>query len=365
MSDALAVTVNNDRVLGANSWRRQLILGLLPLLAGFGMLAGIVFVPLALKGNADFRQFYAGGYIMRTGLRHGLYDSGVQRDVENRVVSNSTQVLPVNHPAYEYVFLAPLSLLPYRQAYFAWAALNTAVMVFCGIRIARSLNDGWLALALVAGFTPVWGTLMHGQDSIWLLFFCLLSFESRDEFTAGALLGMTAFRFHLLIPVLVLYVLWRRWRFLKGALLTSGVLAAISVWLVGIQESWLYVRSAAMTTEVRKGLPVNLYGLAQAVVGPRHPHTALLIAGTCATAALWYACRQKPSLDLALLVIPLASYHLLLHDLVILLIPISRRIRESSAAILQFLLPALGFTPLAFVSGTPSALMLIGTGREQ
>jgi hypothetical protein len=109
---------------------------------------------------------------------------------------------------------------------------------------------------------------------------------------------------------------------------------------------------------------VNLYGLAQAVVGPRHPHTALLIAGTCATAALWYASRQKPSLDLALLVIPLASYYLMLHDLVILLIPISCRMRENSAAILQFLAPVLGFTPLAFVSGAPSALMLVGESRE-
>ena len=347
-----------------NTWQRQLVLGLMPLTLGFGILAATVFVPRALNGNADFRQFYAGGYMMRTGLHHSLYDSRLQKEIENSVVSYSDRVLPVNHPAYEYVFYSPLSILPYKQAYAFWLTLNLLVLTYCGIHVARWINDPWLALALVAGFAPVLATLMHGQDSLWLLLFCILSLESTGDFTAGALLGLTAFRFHLLIPILILYALWKKWRFIEGALLSAGSLAAISVWLVGINGSLLYLRTAISSTEVRQGFSANAYGIVQALVGPQHAHIAQVIAGACAIASLWYAARQKPSLDLALLVIPFASYYLMFHDLVFLLIPLSRRIRESSAAVLQFVVPVLGFTPLAFLSSVPSALMLLSEGRR-
>lgn len=357
-SHAVSLRVNR------NSWERQLVLGALPLTLGFGMLAAAVFVPRALKGNADFRQFYAGGYMIRAGLRHSLYDSRLQREAENLVVSNSPQFLPVNHPAYEYLLLSPLCSLPYRQAYALWAAINVAVLAYCATRIFRSINDGWLALALMAGFTPVIATLMHGQDSLWFLLFCILSAQSNSDFRAGAFLGLTAFRFHLFIPVVILYALWKKWRLVQGALLTSSALAALSVWLVGIDGSVAYLRTAVTSTEVRQGFPVNAYGLLQAVFGPQHPHAALFIAAGCAVAALWYAARQKPSLDLALLVIPLASYYFMFHDLVILLIPMSRRIRESSAALFQYLLPVLGFTPLAFLSAVPSAVMLFTESRR-
>lgn len=341
-----------------NSWRRQLVIGLLPLTLGFEILAAVIFVPRALSGNADFRQFYAGGYMVRTGLRHSLYDPNLQRKIEDSAVSYSAQVLPVNHPSYEYVFFSAFSAVPYRQAYLLWGLTNLIVLAFCGVRIARWIGDKWLAIALVGGFAPVAATLMHGQDSLWLLLFCVLCADSPDEFRAGALLGLAAFRFHLLVPILILYVLWRKWRFVGAALLSAGTLATISVSIVGVKGSLLYLRTAASSTEVHQGFPVNAYGLAQAIAGPHHPRAALFMAGACAIASLCYASRQKPSLDLALLVIPLASYYLMLHDLVILLIPISRRIRVSSAAVLQFLIPVLGFSPLAFLAGAPSIFML-------
>lgn len=348
-----------------NPWQRQLVVGLLPLTLGFGLLAAAVFVPRALNGNADFRQFYAGGYILRAGLRHSLYDPRVQTETENSIVSPSTQVLPMIHPAYEYLFFAPLSLLPYKAAYALWLVVNLLVLAYCGLRISRLVNDPWLALALVAGFAPVLATLMHGQDSLWLLLFCLLSLDATTDFRSGALLGLTAFRFHLLIPVLIVHALWKKWRFVAGALLTSASLAVISVLLVGMKGSLLYPRTAASSTDVRQGFSPNAYGIAQALLGTHHPHVALFIAGACAIAAFWYASRQEPSLDLALLILPLASYYLMFHDLVILLIPLSRRIRESSAAVAQYLVAILGFTPLAFLSAAPSALMLFGQQRRE
>jgi hypothetical protein len=333
-------------------------LGLLPLLAGIGLLAGTVFVPQALKGNADFRQFYAGGYMIRVGMRHQLYNQHAQCEVENRVVATAAQLLPINHPAYEYLFFAPLTWLTYKQAYTVWMTINVIILTFCGVEMAQVLDDGWLALSLFAGFAPVWATIMHGQDSIWVLFFLVLSLRSASEYSRGVLLGLTAFRFHLLIPVLVLYALWKRWRFLQGALLASTALAALSVWLVGLDGSMLYIKSAVALTTLTKAFPVSIYGLLEAIAGPRHTTSAMIGAGACAMIALVYAARRQPSLDIALLVVPLASYYLLLHELVILLIPIGLRLRRNSGAIIQFLAPILGFSPLSFLSGAPAGLML-------
>ena len=331
-----------------SGWQRQIILGLFPLFAGVSILAACVFVPQALKGNADFRQLYAGAYMVRTGLRHQLYDLDRQREIENRVVSPSAQVLPVNHPAYEYLFFMPLSLLAYRWAYGTWAAINVLVLAFCGTRLAHIL-DRWAAFALLAGFAPVWATLMHGQDSVWLLFWLLLSSEAKSERTAGLLLGMTAFRFHLLIPLLVIFALWKAWRVIFGALLAAARLGIVSVWLVGIRGSLLYLKAAAASTEVRNGLPVNPFGICQAILGRQHVRAALVLAFRFAVAAIWYASSRKPSLALALVTLSLASYYLMPHDLVFLLIPLSVLLRRSWASVFQFGISVLGlFPPIAF-----------------
>lgn len=345
-------------------WQRDAILGLFPLLAGICLIVAVVYVPQALGGNADFRQLYAGARMLRMGLRHELYEPEVQRQVENAVVSPSPQLLPINHPAYEYLFFLPLTFLGYGRAYASWAALNTVVLSFCATRIARTL-DPWLTVALVAGFAPVWATLLQGQDSVWLLLFFLLANDSESDFKRGAFLGLTAFRFHLLIPVLVMYAFWGRWRCVLGSILSALPLALLSVWLVGIRGSLRYVQMAAASTEVRKGAPANIYGFFQTLFGG-HSHSALLFAVAAAFLTFWFASRLKPSLASAILLIPVASYYVMLHDLVILLIPLTVFLRRGYAAILQFALVIVGlFPPAAFVCGLPSGLMLFEEGQKR
>ena len=340
-----------------SGWQRQTILGLFPLFAGMSIIAGCVFVPQALNGNADFRQLYAGAYMVRTGLRHHLYDLDVQQQIENRVISPSAQVLPANHPAYEYALLAPLTFCSYRSAYWAWLFLNLVLAFVCARQLARSL-DPWLAVALVGGFVPVACALLQGQDTVWMLFVFMLAWSSSTEFKTGALLGLGAFRFHVLIPVLLVYMLWGKWRVLKGLLLTAAPAAVGSVLLVGISGSLRYLREASSSTEVRNGPLANVYGLCQALWG--HNRLALIVTFFVAVLALWYASRRKsPSLATATLVIPLASIHLQVHDLVVLLIPIAAAI-TSYASVVEFAVATIGlFPPISFLSGLPSALMLI------
>jgi len=340
-----------------NCWQRQVILGLFPLFAGLSVLAGCVFVPQALTGNADFRQLYGGAYMVRTGLQHQLYDLELQQEIESRVISPSPQALPANHPAYEYALLAPLTVVSYKPAYWIWLLINITVAIVCAKKLARVL-DPWLAACLTAGFVPVACALLQGQDTIWMLLIFLLAWSAASDLKTGAFLGLGAFRFHVLIPVLLVYLLWKKWEVVKGILLTAVPAAVASVALVGVNGTLKYVKEASSSTEVRNGPLANAYGLCQALLG--HTWLALVVAFLVAILALWCASRRKmPSVATAALVVPLATSHLQPHDLVVLLIPIAASI-ANYASILQFAVAAVGLLPpISFLSGLPSALMLL------
>ena len=344
------------------SRQRQTTIGLLPLLAGVQIIAALVFIPIALKGNADFRQYYAGGLMMRTGFRSQLYDIEKEWQVEDSIASwHSAQVLPVNHPAYEYLLFAPLTLFTYRTAYLIWLGINIGILGTC-LRLLLRYCDAWLLAALVVGFAPIGTLLMHGQDSLLLLLLFLIALGQSD-FRSGLLVGLGAFKVHIVLPVLILYMLWRRWKFAAGFFISAGTAALVSISLVGIPGSLAYAHSVSATKTFRIGVMPNLHGALEVVLG--NPGLAGVISLLISGIVLWFASRLRPSLETALIVLPLTSYYLMVHDLVILLIPLALSIRRSWAAVLQFTLPVCGLFPFAaWFVGLPSLAMLWETSRR-
>ena len=160
------------------------------------------------------------------------HDINKQSEVEDNIAPwHSSQVLPVNHPAYEYLLFAPLTNLTYRTAYLAWMGINLCLLALC-YRLLLSRCDAWLLSALFLGFAPVVTVLIHGQDSLLLLLLFILAVD-RGDFRSGLLIGLGAFKVHIILPVLILYMLWRRWRFAAGFLVSAGCAAIVSVVLVG------------------------------------------------------------------------------------------------------------------------------------
>src|SRR5579862_1052295 len=60
----------------------------------------ILLLPPGLTEWMDFRQLYAGGYLIRTDSTN-LYDFENQKAVQNGLISNSEGFIPYNHPPYE------------------------------------------------------------------------------------------------------------------------------------------------------------------------------------------------------------------------------------------------------------------------
>lgn len=299
-----------------SSLRRDLFTAMLPILFGIEILASIVYLPIALRGNADFRQFYTGGYMLRAGDRHRLYDYDLQEQI-------SHSPLPAVHPAYEYLLFVPLSLVGYRTAYFTWLIVNLGLWG-AAIYLLRKEFHGplWLLASIGLALVPVWVTFAQGQDSLLLLDLLLLANSSKSDFRAGLWLGAGSFKFHIVVPIVLIYLLWRKWKFVAGTCVAAGAAVVVSVALVGLHGSVQYIATASnrAATQLHPGAMPNLYGVMTAMLNQRWAAAVLAIVG--ALAALLFVRAQKPSLANAVSVVPLIAFYFMGHDLTIFLLPI-------------------------------------------
>src|SRR5579864_8984011 len=150
---------------------KGLALGIPPYLVAAHMWTWLLIVPQSLaKSGYDFRQVYAAAYMVRTGHAGQLYDYAAQSEFQDRLVSNTRLALPYVSPAYEAIFLSPLSLFTFRTAYFLFLAVNLVALGVCFVLLQPWMSNlhavfRWLPIAIFLGFLPVAAALIKGQDS--------------------------------------------------------------------------------------------------------------------------------------------------------------------------------------------------------
>ena len=349
-----------------------LVLRLLPILVAHQMLLAILYVPLALRGFDDFRQLYTGGYMVRTGHAAELYDYDTQRHFEDQLIPTGLNfTLPINHLAFEALLFVPLSLLSYKAAYWVFLAFNGALLILCVRLLGRRLTIErgkwkWLPALLLLAFFPIPRAMEKGQDSIILLTLLaggLWALDQEKEFVAGLLVGIGIFKFQVVIPIALLFLIWRRWRFSAGFAASAGAAALISLWLVGVDGAKEYVRmllsmSVRLTSDVdmfRYGTHprdmINLRGLLSAMFEGKLPHGYLqFLIAACSVVVLVAAARQRPSLSLAIAAASLVSYHFIVHDASVLIIVIVAALSSgfdwnATVAILLLIAPLCAMIP--------------------
>jgi len=210
--------------------------------------------------------------------------------------------------------------------------------------------------------------IILGQDSILLLLLALLAFIALDEghdVRSGLLVSLGLFKFQFILPIILLFLLWRKWRFVFGAALGAVAVLCLSIWVTGFSG----MRASAGTmVEMSIGLSSpaqrlkfgtfpdampNLRGFI-ATVGDSHlsAHAiqAAVLIGTLLV--ILVASRMRPSLPLAILVAVLVSYHGLIHDSALLVLPLGillvRSVSENNLLLgtfdmLLFISPAILF----------------------
>jgi len=315
---------------------------------GLQITGWIFFLPGAMQGHCDFRHLYTAGYMVRTGHQGELYDYVTEQRFQDERVSRESIALPFNHVAYESLIFVPYSFFSYRSGYFLFLGTNILLLALAMRLLApwtRNLRSMllWLPAAMFFTFLPVVAAFMQGQDSIILLLlfsgaFVLLS--SERFLCAGLLVGLGLFKFQIVIPLALLFMLWRRWRFVGGFALSAATVLAASFFLVGAGEMNVYAHSL-LSMSVRETAvdqakfninPImmpNLRGLISASFGSFVPFmwTQVLNAVASLAGLLWIAWRgtrrdATQQFILAVSAGALLSYHLIIHDHSILLIPL-------------------------------------------
>jgi Glycosyltransferase family 87 len=332
--------------------------GVAPLLLGVQLLAWIFFLPQSLHGHTSFRQLYTAGYMVRTGHSGELYDYKAQKLFQDQLVSREPVLMPFIRPPFDALVFVPFSFLSYSSAYIAFLILSIALLA-ASVRILRPwtghlrANHKWLAIAIFSSFVPVASALMLGQDSILLLALLsasMLALEKERDITAGALAGLGLFKFHLLIPLALLLLCWKRFRFFAGFSSVAAALALVSLWVATPAQIRFYAGSLLNIGQggndgthdlLRYPLPITMMasvhglvnGLFEAPSIQRTVITILLVVGV----VLWIAitmpksCPTQWMIPIALTTSVFVSYYLFIYDLTILLLPLTVALNRSTA----------------------------------
>ncbi len=310
--------------------------------------------------------------MVRTRHAAELYDYGTQQRFEDLLIPVGRHfMLPINHLAFEELLFVPLSLLTYRVAYWVFMAFNGTLLILCVGLLRHRLKiqpdqRKWVSALLLLAFFPIPRALEKGQDSIimlTLLAAALWALDHEKQFLAGLLVGIGIFKFQIVIPIALLFLVWRRWRFFAGFSASTVAAGLVSLWLVGLDGAREYAHmllsmSVRLTSDVdmlRYGTHprdmINLRGLLSAIFDGKLPHGYVqFVIAACSVIVLLAAARQRPSLPLAIAAASLASYHFIVHDASILIIVIagalcSGLVWNGAVAILLLIAPLCAMIP--------------------
>lgn len=307
-------------------------------------------LPFVDRGYIDYRTFYTAGRMVISGQSRLLYDYATEQRLQSAWVTPNVHALPFMSPPYAAVLFAPLSWPGFRISYLIFFSLN---LLFAGLAIKvmgprlSSLSARWAPapILLFLSFLPLGIAVMFGQLSVLLLLIycaCFTALEGQRPFLAGLVLSAALVKFQIALPVALLFLVWRRWRFVAGFLSGAFPLAIVSIYWTGWNVFTAYFHSLfEMSREISKAaaqfryaifpaqMP-NLFGLFHSISGETRWATMLTVA--CSMVVLGWAMTQRPSLPLALLAGLLVSYHLYIYDLTLLLLPISVFVNRQCAA---------------------------------
>lgn len=291
--------------------------------------------------QTDFSVTYLGARMVYQGLGAKLYDLGEQRKLKASLLPHGEPLI-YEHPPFEALLLAPLAALPYRTAYLLWGLMNAAIWLSLPwllrpyAPVPRE-DLGYITLWIL--FAPLGITLFQGQSSLVMLLLYSLVFIAMQrglDFRAGVALGLGLLKFQFVVPFVAIFLLRRKWTFVKGFSATAsflGVLSVIAVGWRGIRD-YLHLLAAVAShpANVSYGQAADmatLHGFVHATLGAALSSSAVLLIvvgistflvgwtawqwnridllGDCRSSGLMFGC--------AILVSLITGLHMFSHDL--------------------------------------------------
>jgi hypothetical protein len=314
---------------------------------------------LVFAGYGDFASFYAASSLVKAGSGSKIYDFDTQARIQAELfphVGIRQAPMLYTHPPFQVLLFLPLAYLSYSAALFVWILFNLLLLLLVPLTMGSMLAElkavyRPLPILIFLAFFPGFLVLLQGQDSILLLLLftlALLALRRGREILCGGLLGLGLFKFQIVLPFLLLFLLRRRWKLLLGVSTVFILLLAASVpfiglrglaqypgFLLGINRGWVSGSARAgeaLRPDAMPNLRGTLYVLGAGVIPDAAIKLALVLlsAGLLVWSARQWPLSPEPSADtldlpfaLNLVVALLVSFHLNLHDLTLLALPIA------------------------------------------
>jgi hypothetical protein len=307
------------------------------------VVAGVLWTdrgPLVEK--TDFSINYVGAYLVRTGRGADLYDLQVQKRAMASMFQDPNPLI-YDHPAFEALIISPLGGLSYKTAYLVWGLVNAfvwLVLLYLLRTYAPVPRNAPGYFALWFAFAPLSVALFQGQTSLMLLLIYSLTFinlRRQHDLTAGVCLALGLFKFQFVLPLALIFLFRRQWRFITGFSIAAAGLGVLSVIAVGLHGMLAYARLLLKivhnpdNSSYGKALDMpTVQGLVYGILGKSvRPWTlSLLVAAISLFLILWVAWRwqqhddgkrTEASMDVmfaaAVAVSLVTGFHMNIHDI--------------------------------------------------
>src|SRR5215471_6466237 len=191
-----------------------------------------------MQGYGDFAAFYTAGRLVQEGRSAELYDAQAQWELQQEFaasVATRKGPLPYVRPPFEALFFAPLASFRYSLAFLIWSLVKLGLLLtVCYMLVGKQGQRLWepaLEAVLALGFFPIALDFLQGQDGILLLSILavvLVLFRRGSDMFAGCILALGLFKFHLVIPLALIFLLRRQYKLLVGFAAVALAEAAIS-----------------------------------------------------------------------------------------------------------------------------------------
>jgi hypothetical protein len=191
----------------------------------------------------DFLNLYTGATLAHMHDFGRLYDPGRQFEIEHSLVPDLPAVVPFVRPPVYAALLEPLATLPLPSAFRIWLAFQIALLMMSwGWAIWKFGPNGLIWSVM---FLPTAVGVANGQDCPMILILMIVAYELAEPgwvFASGLVIGLSLFKFHLLLLFPVLMLASRRWRMLLGYCSSAAIMVITSAMLGGWKSLLDYAR---------------------------------------------------------------------------------------------------------------------------
>ena len=214
------------------------------LMLGFGFVRNKPLTLSAAPFGGDFIEFHTAGRILNDYGPHRLYDFQLQDKLLHEYLPDFS--LPFVTPPYVAVLFAPLAHLPLKLAYLIWVVVSVALYLGAINLVLRLVAvPRRITYLICLGFPPfLMLVLAGGQISAigcFILALWLFLMKRDREFLAGCALGLLLYKPTLVVFIVPALLFGRKLRTLIGFATMAGLLATLSIWMLGFDGLLRYV----------------------------------------------------------------------------------------------------------------------------